>query len=55
MELNWADTRDILRQLESVFQSEDSDMVVTMAQRASEIQAILDENKVGVQNSIRGP
>lgn len=54
MDLRWEDTRDILRQLESVFQSEDTDLVASIAQRGAEILTIVAERKENIQTSIRG-
>lgn len=54
MEVSWEETRDILKQLEGVFQSEDSDMVDAMARTSSEIVTMLEQGKQDIKASIRG-
>lgn len=54
MALRWEETAAILKQLETVFQSEDSDLVDTVAHQANECLAVLHAAQVDVKTSIRG-
>jgi hypothetical protein len=54
MALRWEETAAIIRQLDTVFQSEDSDLIATLAHQANDLKMLLQNTEADVRASIRG-